>query len=41
MSPIVYKAEGREVAKRLYEETLDELAFAGVKDIMSGFAASK
>ncbi|KAF5968609.1 NAD(P)-binding protein, partial [Fusarium bulbicola] len=29
MAPIVYQDEGKEVAERLYEETLDELSFAG------------
>ncbi|KAF5688766.1 hypothetical protein FDENT_4709 [Fusarium denticulatum] len=29
MAPIVYQDEGKEVAERLYEETLEELSFAG------------
>ncbi|KAF5656999.1 short-chain dehydrogenase reductase family [Fusarium circinatum] len=29
MAPIVYQDEGKEVAERLYEETLHELSFAG------------
>lgn len=41
MATIVYKTEGRDIAKRLYEETLDEFAFAGVKDIMNKFASLK
>ncbi|KAH8901628.1 NAD(P)-binding protein [Thozetella sp. PMI_491] len=29
MPPIVYTPEGQQIAKKLYEETLDELSFAG------------
>ncbi|KAJ4325899.1 hypothetical protein N0V84_003285 [Fusarium piperis] len=35
MVPIVYKSEGLRLAKQLYEETLDELSFAGVRDIIN------
>lgn len=35
MSPLVYKSEGLRLAKQLYEETLDELSFAGVRDIIN------
>lgn len=35
MSPLVYKREGLHLAKQLYEETLDELSFAGVRDIIN------
>ncbi|KAI8650134.1 hypothetical protein NCS56_01465300 [Fusarium sp. Ph1] len=35
MAPIVYKTEGLRLAKQLYEETLDELSFAGVRDIIN------
>lgn len=34
MAPIVYKPEGEELAKRLWEETMAELSFAGVRDII-------
>jgi len=34
MAPLVYKPQGQEVAKRLWEETLNELEFAGVRDII-------
>jgi hypothetical protein len=35
MAPIVYKSEGLRFAKQLYEETLDELSFAGVRDTIN------
>ncbi|KAI8650805.1 hypothetical protein NCS57_01415400 [Fusarium keratoplasticum] len=35
MSPLVYKSEGLRLSKQLYEETLDELSFAGVRDIIN------
>ncbi|RYP63553.1 hypothetical protein DL771_009215 [Monosporascus sp. 5C6A] len=35
MAPIVYRPEGEKLAKQLYQETLDELAFAHVEDIIS------
>ncbi|RSM03602.1 hypothetical protein CDV31_010399 [Fusarium ambrosium] len=35
MAPIAYKTEGLRLAKQLYEETLDELSFAGVRDIIN------
>lgn len=41
MAPIVYTAEGQRLAKRLYEETLDELTFAGVKDIVDEISKFK
>ncbi|KAI5854499.1 hypothetical protein GGS23DRAFT_619752 [Durotheca rogersii] len=41
MAPFVYTPEGQRVAKQLYEETLDELAFAGVRDIIDGLSQSK
>ncbi|KIA75779.1 hypothetical protein HK57_00393 [Aspergillus ustus] len=31
-APIIYKIEGERIAKRLWEETLSELAFAGVEE---------
>ncbi|KAI0379586.1 NAD(P)-binding protein [Hypomontagnella monticulosa] len=34
MAPIVYKPEGKQVAAKLWEETLDELSFAGVRNII-------
>ncbi|KLP20840.1 uncharacterized protein LW94_9540 [Fusarium fujikuroi] len=36
MAPIVYRGEGKEVAERLYAETLEELSFAGVRQIIDG-----
>lgn len=36
MAPIVYQSEGQRIASSLFEETLDELAFAGVRDILAG-----
>lgn len=41
MAPIVYKTEGQKIAKQLYEETLDEFEFAGVKEIIAEFAKLK
>lgn len=38
MAVIVYKPEGLRLAKQLYEETLDELSFAGVSDIIDGIS---
>ncbi|KAM0546757.1 hypothetical protein ACHAPJ_010685 [Fusarium lateritium] len=34
MPPLVYSAEGKEVASRLWDETMSELAFARVADII-------
>lgn len=34
MAPIAYKPEGLRIAKLLYEETLLELSFAGVRDVL-------
>ncbi|RDW93457.1 putative Short-chain dehydrogenase family protein [Aspergillus mulundensis] len=41
MAPFVYKPEGEKIAKRLWQETMDELAFAGVTDIINSFSSSK
>lgn len=34
MAPIVYKPEGQRIQKELFEETLDELSFAGARGIL-------
>jgi hypothetical protein len=34
MPPLVYSREGQDIMKRLYEETLTALSFAGVRDIL-------
>ena len=34
MAPIVYKPEGQRIAKLLWEETMEELSFARVRDIL-------
>ncbi|KAI1075565.1 hypothetical protein F5B20DRAFT_379308 [Whalleya microplaca] len=34
MAPIIYKPEGEEIAKIIWKETMDELSFAGVSDII-------
>lgn len=34
MAPIVYTAEGREISERLWKETMAELSFAGVENIL-------
>jgi hypothetical protein len=41
MTPIVYKPEGLRLSKQLYEETLDELSFAGVRGIVDEISMSK
>jgi hypothetical protein len=33
MAPLVYSKEGEQIAQRLWNETMQELAFAGVEDI--------
>lgn len=33
-APIVYTAEGRQMAQRLWKETMSELSFAGVEDVI-------
>jgi len=35
MAPIIYTPEGERIAKKLWDELLDELSFAGVRDILS------
>ncbi|KAI0879963.1 NAD(P)-binding protein [Annulohypoxylon maeteangense] len=41
MPPIIYKPEGLRLAKQLYEETLDELSFAGLRDIINQVSKTK
>ncbi|KAI8965608.1 NAD(P)-binding protein [Daldinia sp. FL1419] len=41
MAAILYKPEGLRLSKQVYEETLDELSFAGVRDIISEISKSK
>ncbi|KAK2607549.1 hypothetical protein N8I77_006213 [Diaporthe amygdali] len=36
-APIIYTAEGEQIAKRLWRETLEELSFAGIEDIVKAF----
>ncbi|KAK8085979.1 NAD(P)-binding protein [Apiospora phragmitis] len=38
LPPIVYKEEGKVIMERLWKETLDELSFAGVKEIIDTIA---
>ena len=38
MAPIVYKPDGQRIAKSLFEETLEELSFTNVKDIVVGLS---
>lgn len=40
MAPLVYTSEGDEIAKRLWNETMDELSFAGVKAILEEMSES-
>jgi len=39
-APIVYTAEGEQISKRLWRETMEELSFAEVQDIVDAFDAS-
>ncbi|RYP82407.1 hypothetical protein DL770_005588 [Monosporascus sp. CRB-9-2] len=34
-APIIYKPEGEEISKRLWDETMGELSFAGVQEIVA------
>ena len=36
MPPIIHGPEGLHIAQLLYEETLSEMSFAGVRDILEG-----
>lgn len=36
MAPIIYKSEGERIAKKLWDELMDELSFTGVRDIILG-----
>ncbi|RYP55561.1 hypothetical protein DL769_010118 [Monosporascus sp. CRB-8-3] len=36
-APIIYKPEGEEISKRLWDETMGELSFAGVQEIVATF----
>ncbi|KAI0599690.1 hypothetical protein F4775DRAFT_599884 [Biscogniauxia sp. FL1348] len=39
MPPLVYTSEGEKVAQRLWSETMRELSFAGVRDIVEGLGS--
>ncbi|PYI20863.1 NAD(P)-binding protein [Aspergillus violaceofuscus CBS 115571] len=41
LAPIVYQPEGLKIAKLLWEETMEELAFAGVREIVEEMAKLK
>ncbi|KAK0615715.1 hypothetical protein B0T17DRAFT_352521 [Bombardia bombarda] len=41
MAPIVYTSEGKEVAARLWKETMKELSFAGVEEIVDRLGDGK
>jgi hypothetical protein len=34
MAPLVYKAEGKKIAKVLWDETMNELAFANIAEVI-------
>jgi hypothetical protein len=36
----MYQPEGRQLAKKLYEETLEELSFAGVQGITNDMSVT-
>ncbi|KAL4781606.1 hypothetical protein BJX76DRAFT_363476 [Aspergillus varians] len=38
MAPFVYKPQGQKIAKQLWRETMDELSFARVEDIVKGLS---
>jgi hypothetical protein len=38
MAPIIYKPEGLRIAKLLWQETMQELSFAGVEEIIEGLS---
>jgi hypothetical protein len=40
MAPLAYTSQRNNLAKKLYEETMDELGFAGVEGIVKEFASS-
>ncbi|KAK4981118.1 hypothetical protein LTR66_001479 [Elasticomyces elasticus] len=40
MAPLLYKPEGKSIAKKLWDELMNELAFAHARDIVSGFETS-
>ena len=35
-APIIYNPEGERIAKKLWDETMVELSFAGAQEIISG-----
>ncbi|ROV93882.1 hypothetical protein VPNG_09496 [Cytospora leucostoma] len=41
MAPILYTSEGKEVSERLWKETMAELSFAKVEDIVTAVSASR
>lgn len=36
-APVVYTPEGTQMAQRLWKETMSELSFAGVEDVIEAF----
>jgi hypothetical protein len=38
MAPLIYKPDGEQLIKRLWKETMDELAFANVEDILQNLS---
>lgn len=40
MAPLLYTPEGKSIAKKLWDELMNELAFAHARDIVSGFEKS-
>jgi len=41
MAPIIYKPDGQRLSKLLWEETMEEFSFAGVREIMDGLSKFK
>lgn len=41
MPPLLYKPEGLRLSKQLYDETLEELSFAGIREIIDEMSKTK
>ena len=40
MAPLVYESDGERIAEQLWTETMEELAFADVAEIIQNLASS-
>jgi hypothetical protein len=41
MAPIIYRDEGAKISDQLWKETMDELSFANVADIVKDIAVGE